>query len=295
MQNLSARKSRELRKQLEAPPGYVLVGVDAAQIEARLVAWLAGQISLLTQFANGEDVYCNFASLCFNRPVTRKEQLLRFVGKTCILGLGFGMSAPKLLRTLRLAARGMDFEIKFDEDDAQGWVSVYRRNYSKIPMLWYECNNIIELMAQGRADGKTIGPCTVEGTTIMLPSGLRLYYENLRVEGDEYWFTYGGRQKKIYGAKLLENIVQALDRQHVLEAALCIEKRAAEAGIDARLLLQEHDGNVMLARERDANMLARIALREMRRPCAWGTGLPLDAEVKIGLNYGEMETYSWSN
>jgi hypothetical protein len=125
----------------------------------------------------------------------------------------------------------------------------------------------------------------------MLPSGLRLYYEGLHIEGGDYWFTYGGRRKKIYGAKLVENIVQALDRQHVLEAALRIEKRAHEHHIDGRLLMQEHDGNVFLAHNKDAPLLALIAKYEMCRPCAWaGKSLPLDAEVKMGINYGEMNT-----
>lgn len=292
MQNLSSRKSKELRKQLFASPGYKLVSVDASQIEARLVAWLAEQRDLLTQFRNGEDVYCNFASLCFNRLVTRAEQLLRFVGKTCILGLGFGMSAVKLLRTLRMAARDLGLEVKFTEEDTQVWVSVYRTAFGDIKGLWGRCGDLIEMMAQGHADGKRIGPCEIEGTTIMLPSGLRLYYENLRVENYEYWYTYGGKQKKIYGAKLTENIVQALDRQHVVEAHLRTEKRALEHGIDASLLLQEHDGNVMLARDHEVDTLASIALEEMRRPCAWGTGLPLDAEVKVGENWGEMQTWT---
>jgi DNA polymerase len=245
---------------------------------------------LLSQFRAGEDVYSNFASLCFNRPVTRKEQLLRFVGKTCILGLGFGMSSTRLLQTLRLAARDLGLQIAFDENDTQHWVELYRRTFYHIPRLWKHCNDVILSMLQGAGDGERIGPCVVDGTTIILPSKLRLYYENLRIDNYEYWFTYGGRQKKIYGAKLVENIVQALDRQHVLEAALRIEQRAAKEGIDGRLLMQEHDGNVFMARNEDVNTLASIVLQEMRRPCLWGKGLPLDAEVKVGQNYGEMVT-----
>jgi hypothetical protein len=291
MQNLGSRKSRELRKLLKAPPGYQLISVDASQIEARLTAWLAEERDLLEQFRRGDDVYCNFASICFGRPVTRKEQLLRFVGKTCILGLGFGMSARRLLTTLRLGARDSNLEMKFNENDTLGWVNTYRNTFGDIPILWDRCNDIIELMAQGHADGKRIGPCEVQGTTIMLPSGLRLYYEGLHLEGGDYWFTYGGRRKKIYGAKLVENIVQALDRQHVLEAALRIEKRAHEYNVDGRLLMQEHDGNVFLTPNKDAALLAKIAQYEMCRPSAWaGKSLPLDAEVKMGINYGEMNT-----
>jgi DNA polymerase family A len=289
LQNLSSRKGTTLRRSLEAPPGYKLVSVDAAQIEARLVAWLAEQRDLVEQFRNGEDVYCNFASLCFNQKVTRKESLLRFVGKTCILGLGFGMSDMRLLGTLRMAARELGLDIKFDLDDTGHWVNIYRTTFSDIKLLWRRCGDLIERMANGTADGERIGPCVVEGTTIILPSGLRLYYEGLHYEDSEWWFTHGGKRKKIYGAKMVENIVQALDWQHVKETAIRTEKRAALHNIDGRLLLQEHDGNVMMARDEDVDTLASIALQEMRRPCAWAGGLPLDAEVKIGQNYGEMK------
>lgn len=289
MQNLSTRKSNELRKNLVAPYGYKILSVDASQIEARITAWLAEQRDLLEQFRNNEDVYSNFASLCFNRPVTKKDILYRFVGKTCILGLGFGMSALRLLAALRLAARDMGLDVRFELEDTQQWVNTYRYTaYTDIPVLWQRCSDIIMRMANGDADGERIGPCEIDGTTIIRPGGLRLYYHNLRMEDGEYMFTHGGKQKKIYGAKMVENIVQTLDRQHVMEAALRIEKRATEHGIDGRLLMQEHDGNVFMVKDREVDTLASIAYEEMCRNVPWSEGLPLNAEVKVGQNYGEM-------
>ena len=104
MQNLSARKSKEIRRCLYAPEGYTIVACDAAQIEARIVAWLANQIDLLDMYYNGEDTYKAFAADIFGLPLYSVSKIHRFVGKTCILGLGFGMSARKLMFSIRTLA-----------------------------------------------------------------------------------------------------------------------------------------------------------------------------------------------
>jgi hypothetical protein len=107
MQNLSARKNNRLRAAIYAPVGYLMVAVDASQIEARLTAWLAGQHDLLQQFANKLDVYKAFAAVIYDVPLVEVTKLQRFNAKTCILGLGFGMSANKLLTTIRTAAKAL--------------------------------------------------------------------------------------------------------------------------------------------------------------------------------------------
>ena len=129
MQNLGARKGKEIRSAILAPPGYTLVAVDAAQIEARLTAWLAGEMSLLEQFANGEDVYRNFAAEIFQVKDAREiSKTQRFVGKTYILGLGFGMGAKKLLYTMACnLARDQKIDISWvTPESCDNWVQVYR-------------------------------------------------------------------------------------------------------------------------------------------------------------------------
>ena len=106
MQNLSARKSKAIRQCIHAPEGWSIVAVDASQIEARITAWLAGERELLAMFGRGEDTYCAFASEIFSvRDVGDVTKAQRFVGKTCILGLGFGMSSTKLYRSIVTMAR----------------------------------------------------------------------------------------------------------------------------------------------------------------------------------------------
>jgi hypothetical protein len=87
-----------LRRAHKAPPGYVVVKRDASQIEARVVAWLAGQNDLLLGFATGEDIYSQFAQdEIYHYPVNKTTVDERFVGKSAILGLGFGVGAPKFV------------------------------------------------------------------------------------------------------------------------------------------------------------------------------------------------------
>ena len=131
----------------------------------------------------------------------------------------------------------------------------------------------------------------MEGATIILPSGLKLFYDGLALEDDEYWYKQAQWRKKLYGAKLLENVVQALDRQQVVEAGLRTQDRARALGVDGRVLLNVHDENVHCCPDDQAPTLASIALEEMKRVPTWGVGLPLNAEVKIGKNFGEM--FEW--
>ena len=299
MQNLSARKSKEIRRCLYAPEGYTIVAVDAAQIEARIVAWLANQIDLLVMYYNGEDTYKAFAADIFGLPLYSVSKIHRFVGKTCILGLGFGMSARKLMFSIRTLSReqGIDLGFALTSEMCENWVGTYRRKFYWIQKLWNDLNDLIARMAQGLADGYEVGPVKVEGSTVILPSGLRLFYDNLRYETDSngrgnYVYDQAQFTKRIYGAKLLENIDQALDRQHVVEAGLRTEMRARAQGIpDPRVLLNIHDENVHCVPDEYAEPLAAIALEEMARNVHWSLGLPLAAEVKLGKNLADMQEW----
>ena len=310
MQNLSARKSKAIRSCIHAPEGYTIVAVDAAQIEARITAWLAGETELLTAFHNGEDTYRKFAADIFHAgDLTLVSKAERFVGKTCILGLGFGMSSTKLYRSIVTMAREQGIEIAITHEDCEDWVSTYRRTFSAIKQYWGKMAVRIEAMALGQAKGLRIGPCKVEGATIILPSGLKLFYDGLAMKDNEYWYSQAQWRKKLYGAKLLENVVQALDRQHVVEAGLRTEDRARRAGLtDPRVLLNVHDENVHCVPDDEAPTLASIALEDMQRNIKWSEawiekisecdepiehpGLPLNAEVKMGKIFGELSEWT---
>jgi DNA polymerase len=302
MQNLSNRKNRKMRSALYAPSGYIILAVDASQIEARLTAWLAQQVSLLQMFKDRIDIYKDFAADIYGITIDSVNKIQRFNGKTCILGLGFGMGDKRLLFTLTTGARdNLGVEIIYSLDDCTKWVNRFRTRFDRIPDLWDRAQNAVFHMAQGmgNAEGWEFGPCRIEGTSVALPNGLHIHYHNLHrdAETGKYIYQYGREIKQIYGGKFIENIVQYLDRQHVFEAALRTEERCAKIGIpNVRICLQVHDENVYCIRKEHLDVVRQIALEEMSRTPQWGLPskdypfeLPLAAEAKIGANYGELE------
>jgi hypothetical protein len=294
MQNLSNRKNNRLRAALYAPPGYIIVAIDAAQIEARLTAWLAGQHDLLQSFAAGVDIYREFASDIYHKTISQISKLERFNAKTCVLGLGFGMSDRKLLLTIRNKAREDGFDVEYTLEQCTEWVNKYRARFEMIRQLWSRCNNLLGRMERGKADGEMIGPCVVDQSSIILPSGLRLNYRELTETDDGFTYKYGAMTRKIYGAKMVENVVQALDRQHVLEAALRTEDRCERAGLSGiRIAMQIHDENGYVLSDEIAKFVAKVAYEEMCRPAKWASGLPLAAEVKAGQTYGELREWRY--
>ncbi len=110
-----------LRKSLLAPDGKVLVVSDSAQIEARKTAWLAGHADLLNAFAQKRDVYSEFATEAYGRLVDRKknpdDEIPGFVGKICVLGLGFQMGWRKFALTMLAGAMGGP-PVKFGQKEA---------------------------------------------------------------------------------------------------------------------------------------------------------------------------------
>jgi len=85
-QNLPSRdkKKKTLKNSVVPPPGHVIINSDSSQIEARVLAWLAGQQDVVDQFASGEDVYSTFATKIYNKKISKETPIERFVGKTCI-------------------------------------------------------------------------------------------------------------------------------------------------------------------------------------------------------------------
>ena len=140
LQNLprDQRKS-SLRSALVAPPGFRIVAADLAQIEARIVACICGQHKLIEKFKNSEDVYAWFASQLFNKPVSKETHPNeRFIGKTAILGLGYGCGHGRFFQMVTSQARqyGIDISGLFNGDTARKAVDAYRSIFPKIPSAW---------------------------------------------------------------------------------------------------------------------------------------------------------------
>lgn len=284
VQNLPARGGKNtLRRAFTAPPGYTVFAVDSSQIEARIVAWLCKQQSLIDAFAAGKDVYSMFASDIFGRPITNADKPERFIGKTGILGLGFGVGWPKFQATVKIQSKEQTgVQIILSDEEAQNVVRTYRSTYPMIPLTWRLLEEGIQVLA-GNGGVFRIGPCEFDKGEILLPNGMKLFYHDLKQIDGQWLFTYAGNSKTLYGGKLLENIVQALARIVVMDAAVRIRKRIAP------FKLQVHDELVYVVRNELIADLERIALEEMKRRPTWAPELPLDAEAGQGPNYGECK------
>lgn len=295
MQNLPAgrgKKVSKLRKALIAPPGYVVLVADLAQIECRIAAWLCQQLDLMDQFATGKDPYSILASAIFGFIVDKKVHLLeRFIGKSGVLGLGFGCGADKFFNMVLRAARGMGMDMTnllkvWVPNLAQKSVSTYRQINLAICAAWRQLDNILDTSWCGATGPVKWGPggvVEIGHGYVLLPNGMKLVYEVIPKDQDGWRYRYGKKTYKMYGCKFLENIVQALARIVVMNASL----RLWDLGYKFRL--QAHDELAFIVREDDAENAMAIVLREMTRRPSWAPDLPLAAEAKYGKSYGDAK------
>lgn len=294
MQNLprnTGDKQSALRRALTALPNHKIVAGDASQIEARIVAWICKQPQLLAQFANGDDVYSIFASYIFNRKITKQDTAERFIGKTGILGLGFGVGWEKFQRTVKVDSKKYTGkEINLSDVEAKAIVELYRKTkYREINNAWDTLNSIgIPALINGTPF--SFGPTEFEQGAILLPSGLRLKYHDLQYKDGPmpgYEYTYGGRPKRLYGGALLENIVQAVARIITMDAGVRIQRRLKKHNV--HLALQAHDELVYVCPDALVNHLTEVIAEEMSAKPHWAQDLPLKAEVNSGQSYADAK------
>ena len=276
-------RNSPLRLALQAPKDHLVYVADLSQIEARMLAWLADEQSLLDQFKNGDDVYSIFASQMYGKPINKRDHPTeRFVGKTAILGLGYGMGAPKFRATLEAGASGPP--VKLSEKEAWNAVSTYRNMYNQIPMLWkkIEIKTTATLNWTFHENWRCL---EFMKKRIGLPNGLALRYNNLRYEDNT--LTYDGpRNKKetTYGGKLTENVVQALARLVISDAMVRIEN---DPTIDANVVLTVHDEIVLVGRDTDPDGTMTKLIDHMCTPPIWCPDIPLDAEGGYDIGYSK--------
>lgn len=298
LQNLP--RGGNLRYSMKAPKGHAMVASDSSQIEARMVAWLAGQDDLVEAFAKGEDVYSLFATDIFGRTITRQDKIERFVGKTGILGLGYGCGASKFKTMLKTSATPVDVELS----ESERIVSIYRARYPMIPKLWKQGEEAIKAMAQSHTYELGNGillKCDSEG--VHLPNGMIQRYPNLRflradgakIKKDGYYYDTRYGPTAIYGAKLIENVVQALARIVVFTQMAKIDQQLRKVdrkyGADKRFktVLTVHDEVVAICPEKAVAKVEALMIKEMSAAPKWAEGLPVACEAGHGLNYGECK------
>ena len=275
LQNLP-RKSL-LKDSIIAPKGYVLIDADSSQIEARTVAWLSGQTDLIDAFERKEDVYKIMASAIYGKAETEINSNERFVGKTTILGAGYGMGHTKFGIQLKT------FGVEITDEEASRIISVYRQTYPHIPRLWKEANNSLEALRLGKttAVGQQPQALSVTASGFLLPSGLYLNYPDLQKDSDDQ-YSYASRRGriKIYGGKVVENICQAVARCIIGEQMLRMARKY-------KVALTVHDAVMVVVKEEEQEEAMKYVEECMKWRPEWAKTLPLACEIGVGKSYGE--------
>lgn len=286
LQNLG--RASPLRKALRAPRGHAVVAVDAAQIEARVNAWLSGEQEMLADFANGEDLYAKLATSVFGYEVNKAEHPVeRFVGKVGELSLGYGAGYPTFHNMLY--AQG--YKPKEGEDVlalARHTVQVYRDKKVNIRRMWARAQKWLELFVSGQERRFAYKHIAVDVrkdfSCIWLPNGMPLTYVRPATgeigDRQSYWFFRGKQREFTHGPKLVENIVQATARIIVTDVALEMKRCGWP------IALTVHDDLIWVVPDKHAQEVYDTAVELLSTPPSWAKGLPLSAEGKIAETYG---------
>jgi DNA polymerase I-like protein with 3'-5' exonuclease and polymerase domains len=287
IQNLPSRgvNGKKLKSSIIAPVGYTIVDCDSSQIEARVLAWLAGQDDLVSAFSNKEDVYIKMASKIYNvkeEDVTKEQ---RFVGKSTILGAGYGMGA------IRFAEQLKSFGTDIPVDEARRIIQIYRDSNWKIAQFWRNCQNMLVEMSRGKtisfgANNIVQSVETATGYGIKLPSGLVMRYDDLSYEqgerGPEFSYKTRRGRTRIYGGKVTENVCQAIARCIMGEQMLAIAKRY-------KPVLTVHDSVVCCVPDDELDEARQYIEDCMSTTPSWAEGMPITCESGIGQSYGDCE------
>ena len=292
LQNLPSRgaNGKKLKKSIIPPHGYTIVECDASQIEARVLAWLAEADELTHAFSVGEDVYVKMAAAIYKVDEADVTGGQRFVGKTTILGAGYGMGAKKF--KTQLAGMGVEVDLA----EARRVINIYRDTYWKIPTLWNEAQYMLEQLVADQAvrvGRKDVLRIDIPQKAIILPSGLRMFYEDLQldpapegVEPEDVWpeYSYKTRRgrKNIYGGKVVENVCQALARCIIGEQILLINQKY-------KSVMTVHDSIAICCPDEDVVQARAHVEQCMRHVPSWAAGLPLECESGVGKSYGDTE------
>jgi DNA polymerase len=230
-------------------------------------------------------VYRKMAANIYNIKEGEVTGAQRFIGKTTILGCGYGLGAVKFREMLKV--QGVDITA----EEAQRIISVYRSSSTYITTLWRQAQNALMGMYQG--DKYAIGRTGVirvvpEENGLLLPSGILMRYTDLKAVEEEkgLQFSYKTREGrvKIYGGKVIENVCQGIARCVMAEQMLRIAKRY-------KVLLTVHDSVVCSVPDAQVDEAAAFISSCMRWSPDWAVGLPVRGDVEVGKNYGECTAW----
>jgi DNA polymerase len=313
-------KRSKLRDAIKAPDGYSLVVCDLSAIEARVLAWVAGQDYILKAYKNNENLYCAMATEIYGRPVTKADKNAYMTGKVCVLGSGYAMGwkrftdyTPNIFTAQDCEDMGVsvswfmqnDKNYKYVKANCPSYmdeadfachcaacyhiIDTYRDKNDKIQDFWRIAANALMDIKMGREVeiGAVPGLITTCSEGFRFPKGRYIRYAGLEAKmvGKRLQWsrqTIEGRGG-LHGGLVTENIVQALSR-HIMADQLLECKRQGLTPV-----FTCHDEIVLCEREEDAELALDKLIRIMNTPPEWAEGLPLACEGDVAKTYGEAK------
>ncbi|MFP1698750.1 DNA polymerase [Gardnerella vaginalis] len=255
--------------------GFKFIVADFSAIEARVLAWLAGEKWRMRVFAEGKDIYCSSASQMFGVPVEKHgvNGHLRQKGKIAELALGYGGSVGAL------KAMGA-LDMGLTEEELQPLVDAWRSSNPMVTTLWWDVDRAVKQCVHEHVSVRTHNIVFTYKSgflIIKLPSKRCLYYVKPRVEENKYGgesVTYEGvgstkkwERLESYGPKFVENITQAIARDILLYAMQTLK--------EYRIVAHVHDEAII---ETDKNVSVQSVCELMGRTPPWAEGLVLRAD-----------------
>lgn len=281
---------KKTRKTLSAPDGYILGVCDSCQIEARIAFWLAGQQDMLDKFADGTDLYSEYASKLFHEPVRkprdddppdvffRLDLMRNTIGKTNMLGDQYGLGATRFHDNclsnpvLRPLFDDGTYDFKF----CKRAIDLYRKDCYKVVQYWDRVEKAFKRVIRFPHLEVKVGPVTFRndgGTVeIVLPSGRILYYRHCKIDRKNSIKYHHGH---LWGGSILENIDQSISRCLLGYWILKCE----DVGISVQMHIYD-DITTLLPVDQAGGMLAE-QMNIMRSLPEWAKNLPVDVEGKL--------------
>lgn len=279
-------RGSKLRDSVVAADCEVITVADSSNIESRVLDWLAGQNDAVEVYRRadakiGPDTYCVMAEKIYNKPITKHEHPdERQMGKVAKLGLGYGMGGAKFVSAVRVMAKK-----KINEADSKLIVAVYRKTHPMVVDLWRRAEAALGFILKG-VEGKPVDFRGIVRTCkegLLLPNGLKIKYPELQHDGREGYSYFDGRARtKVYGGKVVENIIQALARIIVMGQTLEINRYLP-------VVLSVHDEAVAVTEASDGKDAVEFMLDKLRAAPEWAPDLPLNAEGGFHRSYGKAK------
>ncbi|MBQ8921768.1 MAG: DNA polymerase [Oscillospiraceae bacterium] len=277
--------SQLIRTMLIAKPGHIFIIADFSAIEARVLAWLAGEQWRLDAFKRGEDIYCASASQMFGVPVVKHgiNGALRQKGKVAELACGYGGGSGALI-----SMGALDMGLK--EDELPDIISSWREANPEIVKFWYAVEKaaVDTIKDHNERSVDRIGfQFSANTLWIVLPSGRRLAYIKPKLQPNRFGrmaVTYEGLgannkwiRMETYSGKLTENITQATARDLLAEAMWRMER----AGLD--IVGHVHDEVILEVPEGSITVDGVCSIMNLNP--VWADGLPLSSSGYSGFHY----------